>query len=95
MLHTRTHIEPQLELAVEKYKSVIDSTTNKMSKHILKHKVVADSTIISFRNTDQSLTSSSYSTEKMLPTLEEPTNSNIISEQQFSRNYQNVHPLLA
>ena len=26
MLHTRTHIEPQLELAVEKYKSVIDST---------------------------------------------------------------------
>ena len=66
-----------------------------MSKHILKRKVLADSTKISFRNTDQSLTSSSFSTEKMLPTLEEPTNSKIISEQQFSRNYQNVHPLLA
>ena len=66
-----------------------------MSKHILKRKAFAHSTNIAFQNSDQSLTNSSFSTEKMLPTLEAPTKSKIISEQQFSRNSQNVHPLLA
>ena len=66
-----------------------------MSKHILKRKAFADSAKVSFQNTDQSHSNTSFSTEKMLPSLEEPNNDKPFPELKFSRNYQNVHPLLA
>ena len=66
-----------------------------MSKHNLKRKALADDTHISFRDSDQLQSSTNFPTENMLPILEEPTNSKTSSEQQHSRNYQNIHPLLA
>ena len=65
-----------------------------MSKHYLKHKAFTDDTHSSFRDSDHLQSNTSFPTENMLPILEKQT-SKISSEQQHSRNYQNIHPLLA
>ena len=68
-----------------------------MSKHILKHKALKELSNVPLQQLKQSEHTTNYCTDDFLriPTPNTPTCDESNSDKELTRNYQNVHPLLA
>ena len=66
-----------------------------MSKHILKRKALEELLNVPLQQSKQSEHTINFCTDDFRPTLNTPTCDESNSDKELTRNYQNVHPLLA
>ena len=65
-----------------------------MSKHSLKRKAVGELSNVSLKTSNQSEQINNFCTDDFLPILNKSIGDEANSDKEFTRNYQNVHPVL-